>query len=126
MPLTTSTPTATKAVTEASASRARLKKRKPTRLSGKLRVQTTSAVASSWCSPGSTAETLNKVPSGISLPTARAILTVELNFGQMVEDVRLALNGRLPVRFYGFGGGWVPDCESVSQVINDLAAEVGL
>ena len=59
-----------------------------------------------------------------NLPTAKSILTVEMSNGQMVEDVRLAVNGRVPVHFYGFGGGWVPDAESVRQVIDDLRAEL--
>ncbi len=59
-----------------------------------------------------------------SLPTARGVLTVEMNNGQMVEDVRLAVNGRIPVHFYGFGGGWVPDAESVSQFIEAFYVEL--
>lgn len=31
----------------------------------------------------------------------KSILTVEMNAGQMVEDVRLAVNGHIPVNFYG-------------------------
>jgi len=33
---------------------------------------------------------------------------VELSTGQMVEDIRLAVNGRRPVHFYGRCGGMVP------------------
>ena len=36
---------------------------------------------------------------------------VELSTGQMVEDVRLALNGSKPVEFYGRVGGNVPSAE---------------
>lgn len=38
----------------------------------------------------------------------RALLAVELSTGQMVEDVRLAVEGRAPVHFYGRCGGMVP------------------
>ena len=38
----------------------------------------------------------------------KGILTVELNAGQMVEDVRLAVNGRVPVTHYGRMGGMIP------------------
>ncbi len=38
----------------------------------------------------------------------RQVVVVELSNGQMVEDVRLALNGRVPVEFYGRTGGNVP------------------
>ena len=36
------------------------------------------------------------------------VLVVELSNGQMVEDVRLALNRKVPVEFYGRVGGNVP------------------
>jgi hypothetical protein len=38
-------------------------------------------------------------------------MVVELSTGQMVEDVRLAVNGRKPVEFYGRTGGNVPSAE---------------
>lgn len=38
----------------------------------------------------------------------KAILVVEMNAGQMVEDVRLGVRGRVPVHFYGRTGGAVP------------------
>ncbi len=41
------------------------------------------------------------------------VLVVELSNGQMVEDVRLALGGRVPVEFYGRTGGNVPSVEEV-------------
>lgn len=40
--------------------------------------------------------------------SAKAFLAVELSTGQMVEDVRLAVEGRRPVHFYGRCGGMVP------------------
>lgn len=39
---------------------------------------------------------------------ADGFLAVELSTGQMIEDVRLAVNGRKPVHFYGRCGGMVP------------------
>jgi 2-oxoisovalerate ferredoxin oxidoreductase alpha subunit len=41
------------------------------------------------------------------------VIVVELSNGQMVEDVRLALNGSVPVDFYGRVGGNVPSVEEV-------------
>jgi len=38
----------------------------------------------------------------------RAMLAVEMSAGQMVEDVRLAVEGRCPVHFYGRMGGIIP------------------
>jgi pyruvate/2-oxoacid:ferredoxin oxidoreductase alpha subunit len=40
--------------------------------------------------------------------SAGMFLAVELSTGQMVEDVRLAVNGKAPVHFYGRCGGVVP------------------
>jgi 2-oxoglutarate ferredoxin oxidoreductase subunit alpha len=39
---------------------------------------------------------------------ARAFLVTEMNMGQMLDDVRLAVQGRVPVEFYGRPGGVVP------------------
>jgi pyruvate/2-oxoacid:ferredoxin oxidoreductase alpha subunit len=53
------------------------------------------------------------------------VLVVELSNGQMVEDVRLALNGRVPVEFYGRCGGNVPTVDEIQvQVAARLAATV--
>jgi len=41
------------------------------------------------------------------------VLVVELSNGQMVEDVRLAVDGRVPVQFYGRTGGNVPSVDEV-------------
>jgi pyruvate/2-oxoacid:ferredoxin oxidoreductase alpha subunit len=45
------------------------------------------------------------------------VLVVELSNGQMVDDVRLALNGRVPVDFYGRTGGNVPSVEELQSVL---------
>jgi 2-oxoisovalerate ferredoxin oxidoreductase alpha subunit len=41
------------------------------------------------------------------------VMVVELSNGQMVEDVRLALDGKVPVEFYGRMGGNVPSVEEL-------------
>ena len=41
------------------------------------------------------------------------VLVVELSNGQMIEDVRLALDGKVPVEFYGRTGGNVPSVEEI-------------
>jgi 2-oxoglutarate ferredoxin oxidoreductase subunit alpha len=52
------------------------------------------------------------------------MLVVEMNAGQMVEDVRLAVEGRCPVRFYGRMGGVVPLPDDVLAVLRDVDAEL--
>jgi len=51
---------------------------------------------------------------------ARQFLVVEMNSGQMVEDVRLAVAGRVPVKFYGRMGGVVPYPDELLDVIRGL------
>jgi 2-oxoglutarate ferredoxin oxidoreductase subunit alpha len=41
-------------------------------------------------------------------PRLRAIVVLEMSAGQMVEDVRLAVEGRAPILFHGRSGGMVP------------------
>lgn len=48
---------------------------------------------------------------------AKAFLTVEMSLGQMIDDVKLSVNGRVPVYFYGRPGGMVPTSEEVFQEI---------
>jgi 2-oxoglutarate ferredoxin oxidoreductase subunit alpha len=54
----------------------------------------------------------------------QGILTVEMNAGQMVEDVHLAVEGRCPVRFYGRMGGVIPLADEILSELAELAAEV--
>lgn len=48
------------------------------------------------------------------------VLTVEMNSGQMVEDVRLGVEGRCPVEFYGRMGGIIPSPEEIVGALNKL------
>ncbi len=52
---------------------------------------------------------------------AKAFISVEMSMGQMVDDVRLAVNGRCPVHFYGRTGGIIPSVEEVTAEIKKLA-----
>jgi 2-oxoglutarate ferredoxin oxidoreductase subunit alpha len=45
----------------------------------------------------------------------QGMLTVELNSGQMVEDVRLAVEGRVPVAHYGRMGGMIFTPEDIER-----------
>ncbi len=55
---------------------------------------------------------------------ARAVMVVEMSAGQMVEDVRLGLDCRLPVHFYGRMGGVVPGVGEVVQEIERIGGEL--
>ena len=53
--------------------------------------------------------------------TAKAFLCVEMSMGQMLDDVRLAVNGKAPVAFFGHTGGIVPTPNEVLDEIRKLA-----
>ncbi|MGE5440471.1 MAG: 3-methyl-2-oxobutanoate dehydrogenase subunit VorB [Bacteroidota bacterium] len=61
-------------------------------------------------------EALSKLSSS---PKLKGILDVEMNAGQMVEDVRLAVNGKTRVEFHGRMGGVVPSPEEVLAKIEE-------
>jgi 2-oxoglutarate ferredoxin oxidoreductase subunit alpha len=48
---------------------------------------------------------------------AKGILVVELNAGQMIEDVRLAVNKEMKVAHFGRMGGIVPDPDEVVEAV---------
>ena len=52
---------------------------------------------------------------------AKVFAVVEMSTGQMVDDVRLALNGSRPVEFYGRCGGNVPSHDEVLRLVRNLA-----
>lgn len=56
--------------------------------------------------------------------TAKAFLSVEMNMGQMVDDVRLAVNGRRPVEFFGRAGGIIPTPTETLAAIERVAASL--
>ncbi|MFA9370328.1 MAG: 3-methyl-2-oxobutanoate dehydrogenase subunit VorB [Labilibaculum antarcticum] len=51
------------------------------------------------------------------LGSVKGILSVEMSAGQMVEDVRLAVNGKVPVEHFGRYGGIIPTPEEVVEAL---------
>lgn len=49
----------------------------------------------------------------------KGFISVELNAGQMVEDIRLAVNGRVQVEHFGRLGGIVPDPDEIVTAIEE-------
>lgn len=49
----------------------------------------------------------------------KAMMSVELSAGQMVEDVRLAVNGRVPVYHYGMVGGKIHSPDDVLEAVEE-------
>ena len=53
----------------------------------------------------------------------KGILVTELNAGQMIEDVRLAVNGKVKVEHFGRLGGIVPDPDEIVEALAKLKIE---
>lgn len=52
--------------------------------------------------------------------SVKAFLTVEMSAGQMVEDVRLCVNGKQPVHFYGRSGGVIPTPAEIIEKAKEI------
>ena len=65
-----------------------------------------------WPFPTETFEKYAEVP--------KAFLSVELSAGQMVEDVRLSVNGKRPVYFHGRMGGMIPTQKEILEKIKEI------
>jgi 2-oxoglutarate ferredoxin oxidoreductase subunit alpha len=52
-----------------------------------------------------------------SLSHVKGILSVEYNAGQMIEDIRLAVEGKVPVEHFGRMGGIVPTPDEVVDAL---------
>jgi len=57
----------------------------------------------------------NEIPK-----TAKGLMTVEMSMGQMIDDVKIANNGRLPVGFYGRCGGVIPEPEEIVKACKEF------
>lgn len=63
------------------------------------------------------------VAKASALPGVRAVLDVEMNAGQMLEDVKLAVNGVKPVDFYGRSGAHLPTTVEIKEKILKMLEE---
>ena len=50
----------------------------------------------------------------------KGILTVEMNAGQMVDDVKIAVRGRFPVYFHGRTGGMAPTPNEIVEKVKEI------
>lgn len=55
----------------------------------------------------------------------RIFLTVEMSEGQMIDDVKLATAGKVPVLFHGRSGGGVPTVDEITSKIRELTIPTG-
>ena len=50
----------------------------------------------------------------------KAVISIEMSMGQMVEDVQLSVQGKIPVSWYGKCGGDIPTPEEVIDAVKEL------
>lgn len=58
--------------------------------------------------------------------TAKGMLCVEMNWGQMVKDVRFAAAGKIPVEFLGRSGGACPSIEEITSACRGMISRLGI
>lgn len=54
------------------------------------------------------------------IPNAKNLLTVEMSMGQMVEDVKLSVEGKIPVHFHGRPGGMAPSPAEIAEKAKEI------
>jgi 2-oxoglutarate/2-oxoacid ferredoxin oxidoreductase subunit alpha len=55
---------------------------------------------------------------------AKGVISVEMNMGQMLEDVKMAVQGTKPIDFYGKAGGVIPSVEQVAEQLRATNAKI--
>ena len=59
------------------------------------------------------------------MPDAKGFMVLEMSAGQMLEDVRLTVEGRLPVFFHGRMGGMIPAVKDILQEVRESVGSTG-
>ena len=54
----------------------------------------------------------------------KAVFVVEMSLGQMLDDVRLAVNGKKQVKFFGRAGGSIPALDEIVNAVGNVLKEV--
>jgi 2-oxoglutarate ferredoxin oxidoreductase subunit alpha len=55
--------------------------------------------------------------------SAKKVLVVEMSLGQMLDDVKMALEYKLPIEFYGRQGGFVPGPQEILEKIKEMGGK---
>ncbi len=53
-------------------------------------------------------------------PSCKSVISIEMNMGQMVEDIERCVKGERPVEFYGECGGEIPSPEKIIEIIKAM------
>ncbi|MEG0180593.1 MAG: 3-methyl-2-oxobutanoate dehydrogenase subunit VorB [Terrisporobacter sp.] len=54
------------------------------------------------------------------IPNAKNLLVVEMSLGQMIDDVKLAIECKLPVGFHGRAGGMIPSPAEIAEKAKEI------
>jgi 2-oxoglutarate ferredoxin oxidoreductase subunit alpha len=60
------------------------------------------------------------IKEAASRDDCKAVISIEMSMGQMVEDVERSVLGKRPVKWYGKCGGEVPSPEEIMDVVRSL------
>jgi len=52
--------------------------------------------------------------------SCKSVISIEMNMGQMVEDIERSIKGQRPVEFYGECGGDIPSPEKIIEIIKKM------
>ena len=52
--------------------------------------------------------------------SCKHVMSVEMSMGQMIDDIKISLAGRLPVSFFGRTGGMIPSPEEVAAAVKEV------
>jgi len=50
----------------------------------------------------------------------KGVMSVEMSCGQMIDDCKIAVNGRFPVGFFGRSGGVIPTPEGIVNAVKEM------
>jgi len=59
-----------------------------------------------------------------ALEGVKGFLTVEMSTGQMIDDVKIAVEGKKPIRFFGRTGGMVPTVSEIEEAVLSVQKEL--
>ncbi len=60
----------------------------------------------------------------VNQESVKRVLCVEMSMGQMVDDVRLAIEGAKPLDFYGVAGGLIPSVDEIAEQVYAIEKEM--
>jgi 2-oxoglutarate ferredoxin oxidoreductase subunit alpha len=52
--------------------------------------------------------------------TCKTVMSVEMSMGQMIDDIKISVNGSVPVEFYGRSGGMIPTPEAIVEKVKEI------